>query len=349
MNNNRYRLGKEGFFWWVGVVEDRKDPEKMGRLRVRCFGSHTEDKALIPTESLPWAQSVYSLNGSFTTHVPKEGDWVFGFFADGESAQHPIVLGVLMGKPTKKSDKEKGFSDPAGVYPKRINEPSTNRLARGRTDGTVIQTRTRNLTKGVKKVGKGGSWDEPPPAFAPQYPFNNAIESESGHAFELDDTTGKERVHLAHKNGSYIEMDVNGNRVDKVVKDKYELVMGDDYIYVKGICNITVAGDCNLKVVKNLNVEAKAINLSASGDIRMKAKGKIMLESGGETDIKSKGAAKIGSGGKLSLKGKSAALQGNPLTFGGNISNKVKTPHGIGKIIPTGSASSPASTGLKEP
>ncbi len=26
------------FEWFVGVVEDRNDPEKLGRLRVRAFG-----------------------------------------------------------------------------------------------------------------------------------------------------------------------------------------------------------------------------------------------------------------------------------------------------------------------
>ena len=28
--------GKNGFIWWVGVVEDRQDPLKLGRCRVRC-------------------------------------------------------------------------------------------------------------------------------------------------------------------------------------------------------------------------------------------------------------------------------------------------------------------------
>jgi Gp5 N-terminal OB domain len=43
------------FAWFTGVVEDTSDPLQMGRVRVRCFGYHTEDKVQIPTESLPWA------------------------------------------------------------------------------------------------------------------------------------------------------------------------------------------------------------------------------------------------------------------------------------------------------
>ena len=45
-------MGKNGFVWWYGVVEDRKDPLYLGRVRVRCIGWHTDDKDLIATEDL---------------------------------------------------------------------------------------------------------------------------------------------------------------------------------------------------------------------------------------------------------------------------------------------------------
>ena len=28
-------MGSDGFIWFVGVVEDRQDPDKLGRVRVR--------------------------------------------------------------------------------------------------------------------------------------------------------------------------------------------------------------------------------------------------------------------------------------------------------------------------
>ena len=90
-------------------------------------------------------------------------------------------------------------------------------------------------------------------------------------------------------------------------------------------------------------------HLNASGDVKIKAGGKLKLESGATTDLKASGAMKVGSGGKLSLKGKSTAVDGKSVTLGGNVSNKVKTKHGIGKILPTGSASAPSNTGLKTP
>ena len=47
--------GRDGFIWFTGVVEDRDDPEKLGRVRVRCVGYHTNDTNKIPTADLPWA------------------------------------------------------------------------------------------------------------------------------------------------------------------------------------------------------------------------------------------------------------------------------------------------------
>ena len=43
------------FTWWQGVVEDRNDPAKIGRVRVRILGYHTADKSELPTEDLPLA------------------------------------------------------------------------------------------------------------------------------------------------------------------------------------------------------------------------------------------------------------------------------------------------------
>ena len=30
-------VGKDGFFWWVGEVEDKEDPMELGRVKVRVL------------------------------------------------------------------------------------------------------------------------------------------------------------------------------------------------------------------------------------------------------------------------------------------------------------------------
>ena len=316
-------IGLEGFVWWVGIVEDRQDPEQLGRVRVRCFGWHTDDKTKIATDALPWAHPMIPVNNP-TAYTPKEGDVVMGFFLDGESAQDPVIMGVLPGKPVKKPDYSKGFSDPrkslssvpkkpddsAEAYPKTkyLREATTSRLARGKIDSTIVATRKKNMKSGITSAG-GVSWAEPAPAYAAKYPYNNVLETESGHAFELDDSPGAERVQLAHRGGSYIEIDKDGNRAERVQKDNYEVIMGSDYVYIGGKCSITVGGDCNLKVTGKINIEAAEINMAASGAVKIKG-GSVKIESDGETDIKSGGTAKFSSGGKLNLSGATAALGG---------------------------------------
>ena len=104
--------GLNGFVWWMGVVENRKDPLKVGRCQVRIFGWHTDNINLIPSEDLPWATTILSANTSERTKPPKEGDFVVGFFVDSESGQAPIILGVLPGIPSESAKPKTGFSDP---------------------------------------------------------------------------------------------------------------------------------------------------------------------------------------------------------------------------------------------
>jgi Gp5 N-terminal OB domain len=313
-------IGLEGFIWWLGVVEDRQDPEQLGRVRVRCFGWHTEDKNKIPTDALPWAHPMMPVNNP-AAYTPKEGDMVMGFFMDGENAQNPVIMGVLPGKPVKKPDYAKGFADPrksfdvkkpgasGEAYPLKnyIKEPTLTRLSRNKPDDTVIATRKKNKKSGIKSAG-GVTWSEPNPAFAPKYPYNNALETESGHAFELDDTPNQERVHLAHRKGSFFEIDKDGSKVEKVVKDNYTLIMGDDFIYVKGKAAITVDGNFNLKT-STINIEAAAINMAASGDIKIKGKN-VNIEATSAMNFKAGSAGNFTAGAKLSLKGATAALAG---------------------------------------
>ena len=45
--------------FWYGIVEDRQDPLKIGRVRVRVHGVHTHMKEQIATPDFPWAQVLH--------------------------------------------------------------------------------------------------------------------------------------------------------------------------------------------------------------------------------------------------------------------------------------------------
>lgn len=108
----RNHAGLDGFIWAIGVVEDRNDPLKLGRCKVRYLGWHTEDKTLLPTETLPWSIPLLSLDNGKSSVGPKEGDWICGFFRDGIVAQEPVMMGVFPGIPEIEANPTKGFNDP---------------------------------------------------------------------------------------------------------------------------------------------------------------------------------------------------------------------------------------------
>jgi len=142
-------LGRDGFIWWIGVVEDNQDPLVLGRAKVRIFGYHApanistaisspspyipgraagiflggsniygsftstpavagganqnisigNDTGETPTNDLPWAVTMMPANMPGAYGIPNLGDWVLGFFLDGEEAQEPCILGYLPGIP----------------------------------------------------------------------------------------------------------------------------------------------------------------------------------------------------------------------------------------------------------
>lgn len=279
------KVGFDPFVWWVGVVEDRQDPLMIGRCRVRIIGTHTDDKTVLPTDSLPWAHPLHPVNNP-NSYAPKEGDMIIGFFMDSTDGQFPVMMGSVPGVASKPSIPQKGFYDnrtasqlsgapvkpgeSATNYPRNLNEPTTSRLARNEDlDKTIVQK------KKDKKFGF-----EPDPYYDAVYPYNNVYESESGHVLEFDDTKNAERIHLYHRSGSYIEWGPNGDRSERIEKDKYTVVAGDEKVHIKGDVDVVIEGSVN--IVVNGNYE-----LNVTGDIIINGK-TINLNQG------TMGAARIG-------------------------------------------------------
>lgn len=139
-------IGKDGFNWWYGVVEDVNDPAKLGRAKVRIFGHHTDNLVELPTKNLPWAAAVNPVNNSKSFSAPRLGDYVMGFFSDGLSAQAPVMMGVFPGLEAA-PDKNKGFSPqsdlkpatpPAGQVQYEVGKPTLSPLSRGIVEKTAV-------------------------------------------------------------------------------------------------------------------------------------------------------------------------------------------------------------------
>ena len=109
-------VGKDGFQWWIGQITPEKEwginlpssktettKEMKGfdfRYKVRIMGYHTACNSSLPDVDLPWASVMLPVTagvsgGGISTPNLRQGDFVYGFFLDGEDAQQPIIMGVI--------------------------------------------------------------------------------------------------------------------------------------------------------------------------------------------------------------------------------------------------------------
>ena len=132
-------LGKDGYTWWVGEVEEIDDPSQLGRVKVRILGWYTGSKSKeaytkdVPTEILPWATVLLPCDqpqtkGAGTSTELQPGAWVLGFFLDGEGAQMPCVLGAFRGFQQNEEDKKTTIADAKNAKKNKTNTNSQQGL-----------------------------------------------------------------------------------------------------------------------------------------------------------------------------------------------------------------------------
>lgn len=239
-------IGEEGFWWFIGMVEDRDDPLGMGRVRVRVHNIHSTKKTISPTDNLPWATPLMPITSASSGGVGTSptgiavGTTVIGFFMDGRSAQNPVIMGTMPGIPGGDAAKHDVVPEARGI-------------------------------NNVPKQPLSGS-PEPATAYGAKYPHNKATRTESGHVIEIDDTPGSERIHVFHKSGTYVEINRDGRLVIKTAKDKFDIVAGNDTVYIGGNADLTVKGNITVNVQGSATVKVSgATNVESGGALTVKA------------------------------------------------------------------------------
>lgn len=308
LNTNNF-LGLKGFVFWFGTVENRIDPLKLGRCQVRIQGWHNSNKTEIPSEDLPWAHPILSLNSLQPAALSiKDGDIVFGFFLDCEEAQFPIILGIVPGIPEILKPSTEGFTDQrteqtlpnyprppesktynldgSGItitnantatrYPNILNEPTTPRIARNENiSNTFIQERRTNVINDIPTANEEILWSEPETEYNTRYPFNKVITTESGHIIEIDDTPGAERIQIAHRSGTFSEFFPDGKKVEKTTKGDYKIILENGNLYILGDYNITVNGETRFYSKGNFHLKTDGdLTIDVGGDMYTNVTGK---------------------------------------------------------------------------
>ena len=166
-------IGKDGFNWFVGQVENdgsghfatdlaknlagsaanlltnytalgifgrtNIDWDWTNKVKVRIMGYHSPNKIELPTEELPWALVMMPVtspqkSGIGSLHQLQINSWVIGFFMDGANAQVPIIIGALGDE-----NPQSGYGSEGGtaVGFDQLSSPDYDELVHG-GEGTTV-------------------------------------------------------------------------------------------------------------------------------------------------------------------------------------------------------------------
>ena len=143
--------GRDGFYWWVGQIESSSDPKNSNRYRVRITGQHVMSCEAVDVNDLPWAVVMLPVtspsregSSNFTSAKLDKGDWVIGFFLDGDRGQNPVILGSL--QKVTNSSATTGFSpnsygDPCLAFKRSFSSTNPYVALPAGDNGKVNQTR----------------------------------------------------------------------------------------------------------------------------------------------------------------------------------------------------------------
>ena len=242
----KHFIGRDGFHWWIGQVVQSEAwaanvpgysagsgdslPGFKRRVKVRIFGYHTADPLTLTDDDLPWAYCIFPITaGSGSGGMSQSanlsgGEFVFGFFIDGEDAQQPCVLGVL----DKSAQENFGTQIPSvgfvpfsgysnGVAPGQpdIKNQSAISSSAGNSSSTALAgggapgpTQSNNITNDIVLNESAGS------------AVNKDILSAGDQArVEHDDATGEVKPAEAPvEDNSSVGMEVAMKRVSKLSK-----------------------------------------------------------------------------------------------------------------------------------
>ncbi len=210
----------------------------------------------------------------------------------GDTEVYPINSSAWRNNPGWRGADGRITVDSINAYYARKNPPSKNgssqpSATQDETDVASSEPYAGYMDSTPAPEIETNSWEEPPSAYAAQYPYNRVIETASGHSVELDDTPGAERIMIWHQNGSYIQIAATST-THKNVSDTYDIHERNHHVYIRGNNLVTIDGDCHVLVkgnkVEEIQGDYKQI---VHGNIMIGSAGKIELNGADRTDIRS--------------------------------------------------------------
>jgi len=266
-------------------------------------------------------------------------DGVYPEYEVGQPDTNKLARGIRSGiVVTKEKNRQKYI--PRAEIPKALGDVPSNTKPNWQRSESTPDNLANNWDREQKGYDLGGNygnyWDEHIIQYNAKYPDNKVFQTKGGHIQEFDDSIGSSRIHTYHNSGTFTEIKPVGSKVEKIMRDNYNLILGDDYVHVGGNVKIMVGptgessgavrshnyptsnisilvrGDADIQVDRNINAYVGqnlftnvAGNATAvvSGAVGVRSKKTIALVSDGDITIESGKDITIQSGpdGKIDL------------------------------------------------
>jgi len=190
------------------VVEDNKDPDYLGRVKLRVLGVHNPKLKDVKTEELPWSRCLHPLDQGNTfgtsTNI-KVGTWGWCFSLNESDTEFLFIgtsKGVFNSVTTKDTDGDEiGFKDPSGQFPIRKGIPDNPLMYGEKLNPDITRDRVKVESFSEQKDT----------ADKAVYPNNKVYEDYEGNIVEIDGTKGNPRIRIQHSSGARVEISTKGD------------------------------------------------------------------------------------------------------------------------------------------
>jgi len=235
----------------IGIVTNNKDPEGLGRIKVKYPWRDDERQS-----DWAWIASLYAGNGRGAVFYPEVDDEVLVAFDQGD-INHPVVIGGLWNRKDK---------------PPETNSDGKNntKMIRSRSGHRIVFSDDQENKKEKIEIRTNGDHS----ILLDDSTSTEKIEikTKAGHTILLDDSATAPKVEIKTKAGHTIVLDDSPGREKIGITDK----TGNNKIAIDSLQNAI-----SIESMARLSIKSAMIDIESTGTMNLKSSGLLNVNASG--------------------------------------------------------------------